>query len=452
MSDEITLGGHAKAVLALGVPLVGGNLAQFAISITDTLMLGWYDVSALAAQVLGGTIFFVLFIFGSGLAMAVMPAVAEAEALGDDTRVRRVTRMGLWASLAFGIACLPVFLFARPLLWLLGQKPTLIELAAQYMQIAGFGILFALIGMVLKSYLSALEHTGVVLWSSVFAALLNGIINYALIFGNWGAPEMGIRGAATASLIVQIVMFAILLGYVIRVLPRHRLFQRIWRVDGPALWLVLRLGTPIGLTSLAEVSLFAASSVMMGWLGAVPLAAHGIVLQIASAVFMVHLGLASVATVRSGRAVGRRDRPGLKQGALVVVAFSMMAAFLSVVLFLAVPEWLVGLFLDPADPQRDTVLKTGKLLLAAAALFQLVDAAQVMALGLLRGVQDTRVPMLIAVLAYWVIGLPASYALGFLLGFQGVGVWLGLALGLAVAAGLLMWRFWTAGLTRAIPA
>ncbi len=452
MGNENTYGGHTRAVLALGVPLIGGNLAQFSIGITDTVMLGWYDVSALAAQVLGGMVFFVLFLFGAGLAMAVMPAVAEAEAAHDETRVRRVTRMGLWASLAFGLACLPVFLLARPLLLALGQEIALTELAAQYMEIAGFGIIFALIGMVLKSYLSALEHTGVVLWSSIVAAVLNGVINYALIFGNWGAPELGIRGAAVASLLVQVVMFAILLAYVIRVVPQHHLFQRIWRIDAPALWLVLRLGTPIGLTSLAEVSLFAASSVMMGWLGAVPLAAHGIVLQIASATFMVHLGLASVATVRAGRAVGRRDRLGLRRGAQVVVIVSMLMALVSVVLFLSVPEWLVGLFLDPSDARRDAVLATGIVLMAAAALFQLVDAAQVMALGLLRGVQDTRVPMLIAVLAYWVIGVPTSYVLGFVLGYHGVGVWLGLALGLAVAAALLMWRFWGAGLRRALPA
>lgn len=451
MRDETTFRGHMKAVATLGIPLIGGNLAQFMITMTDTVMLGWYDVHALAAQVLGGMVFFVLFIFGSGLAMAVMPAVAEAEAAQDDRRVRRVTRMGLWASLAFALASLPVFLLARPLLGVLGQEPGLIELAARYMEIAGFGIIFALLGMVLKSYLSALEHTGVVLWSSVAGALVNIVVNYALIFGNWGAPELGIRGAAIASLAVQALMFALLLAYVMRVVPRHRLFLRIWRVDGAALWLVLRLGTPIGLTNLAEVSLFAASSVMMGWLGTVPLAAHGIVLQVSSATFMIHLGLASAATVRAGRAVGRRDRPGLRRGAQVVFAASMGLALVSVVVFLSIPDVLIGFFLDPMDPARDAVLATGVVLLAAAALFQLVDAAQVMALGLLRGVQDTRVPMMIAALAYWVIGLPVSYVLGFGLGLGGVGVWLGLAAGLAVAAALLIWRFLRVDLSRVMP-
>ncbi|UYV36000.1 MATE family efflux transporter [Rhodobacteraceae bacterium D3-12] len=451
MSERMTYSGHLRAVLKLGVPLVGGNLAQFGITITDTVMLGWYDVEALAAQVLGGMVFFVLFIFGSGLALAVMPAVAEAEATGDATRVRRVTRMGLWASVAFALACFPAFIFARALLEALGQAPVMVELAAQYLEIAGFAIVFALAGMVLKSYLSALEHTLVVLWATVAAAVLNAVLNYALIFGNWGAPELGIRGAAVASFVVQVLLLVILLAYILRVVPQHHLFQRLWKIDGEAMGLVVRLGLPIGLTSLAEVSLFAASSVMMGWLGTAQLAAHGIALQISSATFMVHLALSSAATVRAGRALGRRDPEGLKRGGIVVVAVSMLAALASVVLFLTVPGWLVGLFLAPDDPARGAVLAIGVALMAAAALFQLVDAAQVMALGLLRGVMDTRVPMMMAVLAYWVIGVPTSYALGFPLGYGGVGIWLGLAIGLAVAAALLMWRFWRVSLARALP-
>lgn len=438
----MTYGGHARALLALGLPLIGGNMAHFAITLTDAVMLGWYDVTALAGEVLGGTVIFVLFVFGSGPALAVTPAVAEAAAAGDETQVRRVTRMGLWVSAAFALAVMPLFLFARPILSAMGQAPDVSELAAQYLGIAGYGILFALTGQVLKSYLSALEHAGIVLWGTVAAALVNALINYVLIFGHWGAPEMGIRGAAVASLLVQAVLAAALLGYVLVRVPQHRLFVRLWRIDRAALRLVVRLGLPIGLTGLAETSLFAASSVMMGWLGAVPLAAHGIALQITSAVFVMHLGLSSAATVRVGRALGRRDMAGLRRGAEVAVGLSGVLALCSMALFLLAPEPLIKLFLDPDDPQRAVVLEIGVVLLAAAALFQLVDAAQAMALGLLRGVQDTRVPMVMAVLAYWGVGVPASYALGFWAGLEGLGVWLGLALGLGLAAGMLMWRFW----------
>ena len=203
---------------------------------------------------------------------------------------------------------------------------------------------------------------------------------------------------------------------------------------------MFRLGWPIGLTNLAEVGLFAASSVMMGWLGTLPLAAHGIALQVTSVVFMVHVGLSNAATVRAGQAAGRGDGQGLRDGARVVLALSGAVALGTSALFLGLPDPLIGLFLDPADPARAAVIATGRGLLAAAALFQLVDAAQVMSLGLLRGVQDTRVPMLIAGLSYWVVGVPASYGLGFTLGLGGPGIWLGLAIGLALAGVFMLWR------------
>jgi MATE family multidrug resistance protein len=326
---------------------------------------------------------------------------------------------------------------------MLGQEPGVAEMAAQYLAIAGPGIIPALVVMVLKSYLAALERTQVVLWITLAAVAANAVINYALIFGHWGAPEMGIRGSAIASLAVQVISVIALAVYVALATPEHALFARVWRPDWEALGQVFRLGWPIGLTSLAEVGLFAASSVMMGWLGEVPLAAHGIALQLASLTFMVHLGLSNVATVRAGRALGRGDRDELRRGAQVVVAMSVIMAVAAVAVFVALPGPLVALFLDPADPKRDAVLEIGAVLMLAAALFQLVDAAQVMALGLLRGVQDTRVPMVMAAVAYWAIGIPVSYWLGFGLGLGGVGIWLGLAVGLALAAGLLMARFWT---------
>ncbi|SFP17726.1 putative efflux protein, MATE family [Tranquillimonas alkanivorans] len=254
---------------------------------------------------------------------------------------------------------------------------------------------------------------------------------------------MGVVGAAWASLAVNMVSVILLVGYAVSATPEHTLFQRFWRPDCEALADVFRLGWPIGLTNLAEVGLFAASSIMMGWLGTIPLAAHGIALQVSSVTFMVHLGLSNAATIRAGNAAGRGDTEGLRTGAAAVTALSMIAAFLTVALFLGLPEPLIHLFLNPADPDRAAVTAIGSGLLAAAALFQVVDAGQVMALGLLRGVQDTRVPMLIGAVSYWVIGISCSYALGFTLGWGGVGIWLGLAAGLATAAVLLNWRFWT---------
>ena len=433
---------HMRAHLRLGLPLIGSHIAQLSITLTDAMMLGWYNVETLGAQVLASEVFFVLFIFGSGFALAVMPMVASAEAAGDGVQVRRVTRMGAWASVLFGVAILPVFLSGRALFLALGQEPLIADLGGAYLAIAGFGIIPALLVMVLKSFLSALERTQVVLWVTVGAVGLNMVLNYALIFGNWGLPELGIRGAAIASVTVNTASFLALALYAARKTPEHALFQRAWRPDWEALSQVFRLGAPIGVTMLAESALFMASSIMMGWISALALAAHGIALMIASVTFMLYLGLANAATVRAGQEWGRRDFANLRQGAKAVTLLVGGIAVITVVVFLVLPEPLIILFMDPDEPNREAVLALGVVLMAGAALFQFMDAAQALALGLLRGVHDTKVPMWIAAFSYWVIGISASYALGFTFELGGIGIWLGLAIGLAFAAVLLMLRFW----------
>ncbi|MEM6376266.1 MAG: MATE family efflux transporter [Pseudomonadota bacterium] len=442
MRVPLSYSAHMRASLRLGLPLVMSHVAQMSIRLSDAIMLGWYSVEALAAEVLGGTLFYVLFIIGSGFAWAVMPMVAEAQANGDETRLRRLTRMGGWLSVIFALAVLPLMLFAAPLFRALGQDPALSELAGEYTAIVGFTLLPALLVMVLKSYLSALERTQVVMWITLAALPLNVMANHILIFGNFGAPELGVQGAAIASLFVTTASFIVLALYAARILPQHALFQRVWRPDWAAFGEVFRLGWPIGITNLAEVGLFAASTMMMGWLGTVALAAHGIALQISALTFMVHMGLSNAATVRAGQAYGRHDLTSLRDGGKVILWLSSAFALMTVVLFVALPEPLIAVFMHPEEKARAAVMSVGIGLLAAAALFQLADALQVMALGLLRGVQDTKVPMLIASLSYWVVGVPVSYWLGFGLGLGGVGVWLGLALGLALAAIFLLWRFW----------
>ena len=429
-------------MLTLGLPLIGSHLAQIAVGVTDTLMLGWYEVEALAAVTLASSLFFSALIAGSGFAWAVMPMVAAAAERDDEVEIRRTTRMGGWLSVSFALAVMPLMWWSEPILRAIGQTPEVAARAQDYLRIVGWGLIPGLILMLMKSYLSALERTAVILWVTVAAAVLNAILNYILIFGKFGAPELGERGAAIASLTLFLVSALALMIYAVRQFPEHTLFVRVWRPDWDALRRVYRLGWPIGLTSLSETGLFTGSAVLMGWLGTVPLAAHGIAIQIASATFVVHLGLSQAATVRAGRALGRRDLPGLRGGGHVAVALSVLFSALTIMAFLLMPELLVGAFIDPTDPDRDAILALGVGLLAMAALFQLMDGAQVMALGLLRGVQDTRVPMIYAAVAYWIVGMPISYLLGFPLGMEGIGIWLGLVIGLAVAAVLLMVRFW----------
>ena len=444
MSETLPPRAHARALLVLGLPLIGSHLAQMLLHVTDTVMMGWYGVTELAAVVIASSSFFVVFILGSGFAQAVMPMVASAIGRGDEVQVRRDTRMGLWLSIAFGVLTYPLFWWSGPVVLARGQKPDVAAFGQDFLRIAGLGMIPSLLVMVLKSYLAALERTQVVLWVTLAGVGVNIAFGWALIFGNWGAPELGVRGAAIASVAVQAMTAGALAVYAgwLPELRHFRLFQRFWRPDWQALGLVFRLGAPIGLTSLAEGGMFQASALMMGWIGTVELASHGIALQAAALTFMVHLGLANATTVRTAHAAGAGDRAGLRLGGKVAIALSMVFAMVTVTAFLTLPVPIISLFLDANNPESAQIVAYGTALLAVAALFQVVDALQVMALGLLRGVKDTRAPMWIAVISYWVVGIPTSYLLAFKAGYGGVGLWLGLVVGLSVAAVLLMARFW----------
>lgn len=444
MSAMLSPAQHIRATLALGLPIVGSQVAQMMLHVTDTIIMGWYGVSELASVVLGSSFFFVLFVLGAGCAQAVMPIVAQAMGRGDETDVRRATRMGLWLSIAFGILVYPLFWWSGPILLALGQTPEVAALSGDFLWIAGFGLIPALLVTTLRGYLAALERTQVVLWVTVAAVFVNCGACYALVFGRWGMPELGVEGAALASLLVQIFTFLLLAAYaaLLPELRRFHLFQRFWRADWHAMGQVFRLGWPIGLTSLAETGLFQAVALMMGWIGTVELAAHGIAMQITALGFMLHLGLSNATTVRSGRFAGSAEWADLRLGGLVAIAVSAAIGLLQVAIYLIWPEPIIGLFIDRTAPEAAQIMTFGTTLLALAAAFQMVDAAQVMALGLLRGVQDTRVPMWMAALSYWGVGIPVSWWLAFRAGFGGAGLWIGLVVGLTLAASLLMWRFW----------
>lgn len=438
----MTYPGHARALLTLGLPLIGGHLGQVAIGVTDTVMLGWYGIEALAAVTLAGSFFFLLFLMGSGFAWAVMPLVATFSAEGDERSVRRATRMGLWLSMIYACVVMPPMLLAEPIFLAFKQDPEIAANAASYLQVAAWGIFPALIVMVLKSYLAALERTQIVFWMTILAAVSNGLANYAFIFGNWGMPELGLTGAALASIVTQLVMLVGVILYATLVLPQHALFQNMLRPDWEMFSRVFRLGAPIGLTTLSEAGLFTGSALLMGRFGEVTLAAHGIALNIASVTFMLHLGLANAATIRAGNAIGRGDKSHLIRGARTALVLSALIAIVTIIIILIMPEALLSLFMERDAEAREAILQVGVTLLGLAALFQLVDGLQAVALGLLRGLQDTNAPMILAAVAYWLFGMPIAYVLGVSLGLEGPGVWLGMSAGLGMACILLNLRFW----------
>ncbi len=436
--------GHFRATVVLSLPLVGIHIAQMLTHTTDVVMLGWYGVDELAAVVLASELHFVAYLVGVGAAQAVMPMIAKAHGADDSDRIRQVFRMGNWITLAYAVAVMPVLLLAEPLLLALGQSPHLSKLAGDYMQIAAWSMIPALLISMLRSLLSALRRPGIALTAILAGAAANALCNYVLIFGNWGAPELGLQGAAVATVVTG-VLTAVILVFIVRRVPQtrgHGLFQRLTKPNWPVCREVFRLGWPIGLTLLAEAGLFSTSKVMVGWLGTVPLAAHGIVLQVIAICFMIPLGLSSAGTIRAGFAMGQGDHEGLIRGAVATLVISMVVSLGVVSLFLGLPEPLVRLFLDRSHAETEAIVAIGVVLLLVAAAFQIFDCLQVVILGLLRGMEDTKVPMIIVACAYWLIGAPACLLFGFHFGLGAPGIWAGLAVGLFVAALALSLRLW----------
>ncbi|MBT9372542.1 MATE family efflux transporter [Rhizobium sp. CSW-27] len=435
---------HARATIGLGVPFVGAQLAQMAINTTDVVMIGWLGTTQLAAAVLATQIFFVVFIFGTGFSSAVVPLVAQAVGRGDAVQARRSVRMGMWLVIAYGIVTAPLLWFSESLLLALGQEADIAALAQGYLRILQWGIFPALLLMVLRSFASALERGGIVLYVTLGMFSLNAVLDYGLIFGHFGLPQWGLQGAAIASLGANTLGFLLMVAY-IESRPEMRayeLFVRFWRPDWVAFREIFGLGLPISFTILAEAGLFAAASLLMGLLGKQQLAAHGIALQLASIAFMIPLGLSQVATVRVGLAHGRQDPLGVRRAALVVLLVGLVISMIGSGLFALLPAQLGALFLDTRQSDAQAVLTLAVPLIIAAGAFQMFDGLQAVAAGLLRGLKDTKVPMVLALVAYWPVGFFCAWLFGFVLHLGGPGIWIGFVTGLMAAAIMLSLRFW----------
>jgi len=437
-------GTHFRATFSLGIPLIGAQLAQLGIHTTDVVILGRLGAAHLAAIVLSAQFFFTVFILGSGFANAVMPMVAQAYGRGDAVSVRRAVRMGMWVALAYSALMIPLFYNVEAILLYAGQKPEVAALAGSYLKIAQWGMAPGLLFMTLRGLVSAHGRAGIVLYVTIIILSVNAFFAYALVLGHFGFPALGMEGAAIVSFCVNLLSFLLITAY-IQSRPdmrRYELFVRFWKPDWGALREVVHLGLPIGLTMLAEVGLFTGASLLMGNIGTLQLAAHGIALQLASIAFMIPLGLAQAGTVRVGVAHGRGDRLGVVRAALAVLMIAAVIAVSGGILFALVPTTLASIFLDKAGADSAAVLAIAGPFVVIAGIFQLVDGLQAIAAGLLRGLKDTRIPMVLALISYWPIGFFCAWFFAFPAGFGGIGVWFGFLSGLAAAAVLLNWRFY----------
>ena len=437
-----------KECLLLAVPLAGAQLSQAATTFVDTVMMGILGSQIIAAGALGAVTFQFLINVGSALVSAVSPIAAEAYGGGRVEQVGRVVRQGLGLSVILAIPVTLLIWHSGSLLRLLGQEPSNIVLAEAYLRAIAWGYLPGLGFAVLRSFVSALSRPRPVIAIVIGGTVLNIAGNYVLAFGKFGFPALGLAGLGWASALSFWGMFAALAIYILSQ-PQLRVygtFANLYHFDGKVFGELLRVGVPIGVLAGVEGGFFTFVTFLMGQLGTVTLAAHQIALQTAVVTFMIPLGLSMATTVRVGQLMGQDNPTGARLAGFVGIGIAALFMTMMGILFWTIPGTIVSLYIDTADPANAAVVSLAKTLLGVVAMFQIVDGIQVGATGALRGLKDTRIPLLIGILAYWGIGFPCGYTLGLVLGFGGVGLWWGLAIGLAVAAGILTWRFSKAAL------
>jgi MATE family multidrug resistance protein len=433
------------ATFALCWPIVLTNLAMNLMTTTDVMMLGWLSPEALASGSLGFNVYLPLMLFCIGIVGAAAPiAAARIGADGADTEgVRRIGHQALISSLLLALPVWTILWNAAPILRAMGEPPELAANAGRYVHGLQWAVAPLLLTFSTRSIFAALNRTSPVLGASLIAVGFNALANYALIFGHFGAPALGIFGSGMATSLSHLLMFSLLVGYSF-LDPRVRaigLFSRLWRPHAASLAQIWRLGLPIGATIAAEISVFSFSALLMGLIGPDSIEAHAIVIQIAATAFMVPLGLGQTASVRVGHAFGARDRAAVSLAGWT--AFAMAIAFLvvSAAAMFAFPRLLISPFISTEAPANAAIVALALSFLRIAAIFQVFDGGQAALAGMLRGVHDSRWPMIMALAGYWGIGMPTGLALAFLTPLHGLGLWIGLATGLAVVALLLFWRW-----------
>jgi MATE family multidrug resistance protein len=433
-----------RALVKLAAPLAATQLAQMMILATDTLMLGHLSKEALAAATLGNNVFIMVWLVGLGPASAVPAMIAHLRGADDADHhgVQSVVRMGLWSVALLSLPLLLVLTLAKPILLLLGQEPALVDGAGLFMSSLMWGLPFSLGYQVLRNFCTAVDKPMMPLMVASLAVLFNALGDYALIFGHFGAPQLGLFGSGLASALSNLFSFLAMLAFCLLQpkLKNYRILQRLGQPHWAHLREIFHLGIPIGVTLMFEVALFVTAAFTIGLFGADALAAHQIAITVPSLTFMVPLGIGMAATVRVGLAKGAGDDLEARRAGFAAMGLATIFMSTTSMLLLAFPRAIAGLWL-PDTPENAPVLALAVTYLTVAAAFQIVDGLQATAATSLRGLKDARAPMWLAGGAYWLCGFPMCLVLAFPLGLKGLGVWLGLAFGLFVAAVALVWRF-----------
>ncbi|MFN0056669.1 MAG: MATE family efflux transporter [Planctomycetales bacterium] len=429
---------EAWALLCLGGPVVGTQLAQISMHTVDAIMAGRLGPRDLAAVSLGGSLWMPIFVFGMGILMSISPNVAHSFGAGESTAIGRQVRQGLWLSQVVALGAFLVIRGSTPVLEWFGVDPQIIPTATGFLRAISWGLPALCAFVVLRGFSEAVSMTRPLLFISLLALAANIAGNSLLMYGRWGLPRLGAVGTGISSAIVMWLMFGCLLGW-IAWHPYYRRFEVFGRLDRPdfaALWKLLKLGVPIGVCLFMEGSLFAAVALLLGRMGEAVVAGHQIAINVASITFMVPLGISIAVTVRVGQALGRQDVAGARRSGTVGALLAMSFMALAGLTLALIPRAIAAVYTPDPGVQVLAVR-----LLYMAAIFQVFDGLQVAGSGALRGLKDTSSAMLITVVAYWGVGLPLGYFLGIVRDGGPQAMWTGLIVGLVVSSILLNLRF-----------
>ena len=433
---------EAIALLRLGLPLAFTHLSYIATISTDVMMMGWLGPEALATGSLAWHLFVYFEYFAMGVLGAVSPILAQHLGARRTKDIRPTVRAAAWVAVCLTVPCLLILWHSDHILIALGQSPGLAANAQSYLSYVMIALLPGLWLFILSEHLAAHGRMRPLVVIYLVGIGLNALANYALMFGKFGFPAMGLDGAGVATAIVYVFAFCAFLAFVLldRRMRRYRLLHKIWRFEGHRLAEVLRLGLPIGCTELAETGMFVVITLMMGLIGTNALAANAVASQYCAIAFAVAIGLSQAATVRVGRAIGSGDHQLAALSSRTALGLGVCLAILPASAFLFLGAPLISLILDPNQPENAEAFQLAVAVLAVGGLFHVADTVQGISVGALRGYKDTRGPLVITALVYWGVAIPTASLLGFVLGYGAEGIWMGMVVGLSIAALLLFWR------------
>lgn len=427
----------------LAVPVVLTQVGQIAVMTIDIAFIGHIGAEALAAAALASRVYLVSFIFGVGLLAPIAPIAAQAFGAGNLALVRRSFRMGLWLALLISLPIMTLALRGEQMLIAFGQSPETARLGQQYLFGLAWGAAPTLCFQVIRGFMGAVNRQEPVLWTTLAAIPLNALLVYLLIYGGLGLPRLELFGAGLAATLVNSGTFLACLWFATKRRPfrDYHVLAHLWRFDWPWMRQLIVVGTPISIASLFVCGLYSAAALLAGRMSTSALCAHQIAFQVAATLFMISFGISTAAAVRVGYAVGRNDGPGIKRASRVTMLLGVVIVAILTLAVITARFEIAEFFLGKSASDADATIEQAAKLLSIGPIFFISDTVQSIAAGSLRGLKDTRVPLLFAGISYWLIGFSLSYALSLVVGLNTIGIWIGLSVGATVQAGLLVVRF-----------